>query len=81
VVLWTDLGGDFDAIEPNLFVPTAIKYCESLTSDGKWRAVEYVSRAPNFRPNAFKDALEREPWIREKLQLMQASNAERRKSE
>jgi hypothetical protein len=81
VVLWTDLGGDFDAIEPGLFVPTAVKYCASLTADGKAKAVEYVSRAPDFVRTPLKDELEREAWFREKLKVAQGSKAERGKSQ
>lgn len=81
VVLWTDLGGDFDAIQPGLFVPKAVEYCESLTDDGKAKAVEYVSRAPDFVRTPLKDALERESWFRDKLRVMQRSKTEHRKSQ
>ena len=69
-VLWTDLAGDFDAIEQELFVPTAVKYSEGLTENGKVKAVEYVSHAPDFVRTPLRDALEREPWFKEKLHVI-----------
>ena len=80
-VLWTDLGGDFDAIEQDLFVPTAVKYSQGLSVNGTAKAVEYVSHAPDFVRTALRDALEREPWFKEKLEMILEARAEPKNSQ
>ena len=62
-VLWTDLVGDFDAIDEDAFVQSAVRYIQGLTAKGKAKAAEYVWLAPDFVRTPLRDALEKEPWF------------------
>jgi len=63
VVLWTALGGDFDAVFEKDFVRAAVKYVQELKAEGKAKAAEYVWRAPEFVRTPLREALQKEPWF------------------
>jgi hypothetical protein len=64
VVLWTDLRGNFQNVPKDQFVTTAITHVQSLTSEGKVKAAEYVWRAPDFIVTPLRSALQAEPWFK-----------------
>lgn len=63
VVLWTALGGNFDADTKKDFVRAAVKYVQELKAEGKAKAAEYVWRAPDFVRTPLREALQKEPWF------------------
>jgi hypothetical protein len=63
VVLWTALGGNFDAVPKEDFLRAAVKYVQELKAEGKARAAEYVWRAPDFVRTPLREALQKEPWF------------------
>jgi hypothetical protein len=62
-VIWTALGGDFDAVSKEDFVRAAVKYVHELKPEGKAKAREYVWRAPDFVRTPLREALQKEPWF------------------
>jgi len=67
VVLWTDLQGNFQNVPKDQFVTTAVTHVQSLTSEGKVKAAEYVWRAPDFIVTPLRSALQAEPWFKKRV--------------
>lgn len=63
-VIWTDLPSNFEEEKRVKYsVPAAIRHLQSLPSEGKARAAEYVWRAPAFVSTPLRRALQVEPWF------------------
>ncbi len=64
VVVWTDLGSNFDEICGNSFdIDAALAHIKSLDREAKSGAAEYVWRAPRFVDTPLRRALHAQPWF------------------
>jgi hypothetical protein len=64
VVLWTDLGGNFEGVAKVDFVKAAVDHVQLLPAEGKVKAAEYVWRAPEFIVTPLRNALQAQPWFK-----------------
>lgn len=64
VVVWTDLPADFQKKTGMPFsVDAACTHLQGLSPQGKSKAAEYVSRAPDFIVTPLRQRLQRESWF------------------
>jgi hypothetical protein len=64
VVVWTDLGSNFDKVCGKPFhVDAALAHVQSLDDDAKSRAAQHVWRAPTFIDTPLRRALQTQPWF------------------
>jgi hypothetical protein len=64
VVVWTDLGSNFDKVCGKPFgVDAALAHLQSLDQEAKAGAAEYVWRAPAFVDTPIRRALQVQPWF------------------
>lgn len=64
VVVWTDLGSNFERVCGRPFtVDAALAHIESLYGEAKLGAAEYVRRAPGFIDTPLRRALQTQPWF------------------
>jgi hypothetical protein len=62
--VWTGLASNFlDTTGQAFSIPNAIEHLQSLPSEGKAKAAEYIWRAPNCISTPLRRALEIEPWF------------------
>tara|TARA_R100001591_G_scaffold118550_1_gene142047 strand:- start:6650 stop:7225 length:576 start_codon:yes stop_codon:yes gene_type:complete len=66
VVIWTDLESNFQTkskCKKPFSVEVALCHIQSLDSEGKAKAAEYVWRTPTFVETSLRKALESQPWF------------------
>jgi len=64
VVIWTALQSNFKEVHgKNFSIDEATSYLQSLDTDGKAKAVEYIRRAPELIETPLRDELKTEPWF------------------
>jgi hypothetical protein len=64
VVIWTDLPSDFEEKTGKPFtLDNACRHIQELPAEGKAKAVEYISLAPDFVVTPLRQRLLREPWF------------------
>jgi len=64
VIVWTDLGSNFDKICGKPFnIDAAVAHIQSLDGEAKSGAAEYVWRAPEFVDTPLRRALQAQPWF------------------
>ncbi len=64
VVVWTDLGSNFDKVCGKPFsIDAAVAHVQSLDVEAKSLAVEYMWRAPAFIDTPLRRALQTQPWF------------------
>lgn len=64
VVVWTDLGSNFDKVCGKPFdVDAALTHAQSLDAEAKSGAAQYVWRAPSFVDTPLRRALQAQPWF------------------
>lgn len=72
VVIWTDLESNFQKssnTKSSFSIEAAIGHILALKGNGKVEAVKYVWRAPVFVRTPLREALEREPWFRQRRRI------------
>lgn len=63
-VVWTKLASNFESeVKRPFSVEEAVAHVRRLPPEGKVKATEYVSRAPDFIRTPVRAALECEPWF------------------
>ncbi len=68
VVIWTDLASNFQKKSRSkkpFSIEAAISHIQFLDPEGKYKAAEYVWRAPEFIRTPLREALESLPWFQE----------------
>jgi hypothetical protein len=66
VVIWTDLASNFQKESKGnkpFSIEAALCHIQSLDTEGKARAAEYVWRAPDFIDTPLREALQSQPWF------------------
>lgn len=64
VVVWTDLGSNFDKVYGKPFdIDAALAHIQSLDGEAKSGAAEYVWRAPGFVDTPLRRVLQTPPWF------------------
>ncbi len=64
VVIWTNLQSNFQKKTGKTFsIDTALAYLQSLNTDGKVKAAEYILRAPKFINTPLQKALQTQSWF------------------
>jgi hypothetical protein len=64
VVVWTDLGSNFDKVCGKPFaVAAALTHVQSLDDEAKTIAAEYMRRAPAFIDTPLRRTLQTQPWF------------------
>jgi len=56
-VVWTDLPSNFPEQEPNRFIDVALTHLRSLPMEDRWKAVEYIVKAPSQITTRLRSAI------------------------
>jgi len=66
VVIWTDLASNFQEkskCNKSYSIDAALCHIQTLDTEGKVKAAEYIWRAPKFIDTPLREALQSQPWF------------------